>query len=56
MAITNTDINAYKTNLIEELKNFGACATEFRMVTEDMIRSSILDNAKPKDVAWAIVE
>ncbi len=56
MMITSADINTYGNTLIEELQKFGACATELRMVTEDMIKSSISDNILPRDVAWAIVE
>lgn len=54
--ITSTDINTYGNALIEELQKFGACATELRMVTDDMIRTYISDNIQPRDVAWAIVE
>ena len=56
MKITNTDINTYGNALIEELQKFGACATELRMITEDMIKSYISDNILPRDVAWEIVE
>ena len=56
MTITNTDITIYKNALIEELKKFGACATELRMVTDEIIKSSILENIKPKEVAWAMIE
>ncbi len=56
MTITNTDINTYKNTLIEELQKLGACATEFRMVTEDMIMLSISDNILPREAAWTIVE
>lgn len=56
MAVTNTDIITYKNALMEELQKIGACATELRMVTDEMIRSSILENLEPNEVAWAIVE
>lgn len=53
---TNTEITTYGKALVKELVKFGACATEIRMVTEEMIISSIKCNMKPKDVAWTIVE
>ena len=56
MAVTNTDVTIYRNALIEELQKIGACATELRMITDEMIRSSMLENMKPKEVAWAIVE
>ena len=56
MTITNTDINTYRNTLMEELRKLDACATELRMVTEDMIMLSISGNIQPREAAWSIVE
>ena len=53
---TNIEIITYGNALVKELQSFGACATELRMVTKEMIVSSIMDKVQPKDAAWSIVE
>ena len=53
---TNAEIITYGNALVRELQGFGACATELRMVTKEMIVSSIMSKVQPKDAAWLIVE
>ena len=49
-------MNDYRKELILEMKKMDASESEFKLVTDEVIRSSIYNESRPCDVAWALVQ
>lgn len=54
--ISNTQIANYRRLLCAEMEKMGANESDMSLVCDAMIQNSILNNRKPEDVAWAILQ
>lgn len=54
--ISEEQINDYRKELLLEMKKLDASESEFKLVNDELIRSSIYNESRACDVAWALVQ
>lgn len=54
--ISKEQMSDYREELVSEMKKLGASESNFKLVTDELIRISIYNGDSPCDVAWALVQ
>ena len=50
------DFKKYKKEVIQECKNLGATEKELLPITDEIIKTGMLNGRNPKDLAWALLQ
>ncbi len=55
-SVTEQEIYEYKNKVISEMKALGAREEDINLLNDEMIRCSIINNHKPYDTAWSLLQ
>ena len=50
------NFNQYKEEVLNECKKLGASNPELTFITDEMIKTGMLNKREPKDLAWALLQ
>lgn len=54
--ISSVQIDAYREQVVIEMKKMGATEQELSLLHDITIKNSIINKREPRDVAWAILQ
>lgn len=54
--ISEQEIHKYKSNVLSEMKAMGATEDDINLLDDGIIRCSIINNHKPYDTAWSLLQ
>lgn len=58
--VNKKDVEAFKAEVIKEMKSMGATKEDFEMFPDDLLNdivaTAIVNKQSPHDVAWAVLQ